>query len=172
MLGSHGRRGKNIPETEAFAIPFVIKWGKKLRHRAEDLILSVPDVMPTLLGLAGLQGDIPDAVQGTDYSSLLTHPQNEAVERPTSALFLQHAGRGVYTGRYTFVVQEESGQFKDAFCYDNQADPYQLQRIPVDEMEESMARELKTALYGLLKATNDRWYREGVCAKFFADVSL
>ena len=27
MLGSHGHQGKPYPETEAFNIPFIVKWG-------------------------------------------------------------------------------------------------------------------------------------------------
>ncbi|MDX1284901.1 MAG: sulfatase-like hydrolase/transferase, partial [Draconibacterium sp.] len=39
MLGSHGHQGKPYPYTEAFNVPFIVKWGDKLKHRVEDLIL-------------------------------------------------------------------------------------------------------------------------------------
>jgi arylsulfatase A-like enzyme len=99
MLGSHGKRGKNIPEIEAFSIPFVIKWSKKLNHRIEDLILSVPDVMPTLLGLTGLEEMIPAAVQGINYSNVLISSEEADIKKPVSALFIQPSARGVYTGK-------------------------------------------------------------------------
>lgn len=168
MLGSQARTGKNGPEIEAFSIPFLLKWGENIQHRVEDLILSVPDVMPTLLGLAGLKEQIPAEVQGVDYSGLLLDEENQSVQKPTGALFLQTAARGIYTGKYMFVVHEKEGKFESAFCYDNEKDPYQLNRIPFEEMEVTTRERLKKELYALLKQTNDRWYQEGVCAVFLS----
>lgn len=167
MLGSHGLRGKNIPEIEAFSIPFMISWGNKLQHRVEDLILSVPDVMPTLLGLAGFQNRIPKEVQGTDYSKVLLDPDAGDKQKPKSALFINTNSRGVYTGKYMFVVQEKDGEFEKAFCYDNESDPYQLNRIPGEEIEKEIFIELKNELHGLLKTTGDSWFSEGICEDYF-----
>lgn len=166
MLGSHGRIAKNVPETESLFIPFVIKWGDRLKHRVEDLILSVPDVMPTLLGLAGLEERIPASVQGVDYSRTLANVEDGEQVKPRSALYFQNAARGVYTGQYTFVVREENGKFREAFCYDNEEDPYQLNRIPAEQMEAATVQMLRKELYDLLRETDDRWYREGIGIDF------
>ena len=166
MLGSHGKRGKNIPEIESYSIPFVIKWGNKLRHRIEDLILSVPDVMPTLLGLAGFAHLIPTSVQGKNYAGILSDPAQANIEKPSSALFINANARGVYTGDYMFVVEEENGKFKTAFGYDNKNDPYQRKRIAWGEMESSHLNSLKSALAALLIRTEDRWYQEQICNSF------
>ena len=166
MLGSHGKQGKNVPEIEAYSIPFVIKWSDRLKHRVEDLILSVPDVMPTLLGLAGFPEKIPQEVQGKDFSATLLEPSNKNFERPKSALFINPNSRGVYTGKYMFVVQEKDGKLENAFCYDNENDPYQLNRIGAEEMDENIVKELKNELFALLSETEDRWYSEGICKEF------
>lgn len=172
MLGSHGLTGKNIPEIEAFSIPFFIKWPQQLSHRVEDLILSVPDVMPTLLGLAGLGDQIPEAVQGVDYSKLLIDPTVKVVEKLEGALFIRGASRGLYTGKYMFVVNEEAGKYKNAFCYDNEQDPYQLHRIPFEELDAKTGNQLKRELNALLKRNNDKWYQEGICAPFLTENTL
>ncbi|MFC1762305.1 sulfatase [Planctomycetota bacterium] len=166
MLGSHGDQGKNVPEIESYAIPFIVKWNQKLSHRVEDMILSVPDIMPTLLGLAGLETKIPEAVQGTNYSSLLWDPDSTAVTRAGSALYYKNHSRGLYTGKYMFVVNEEEGKFKDAFCYDNEKDPYQLTKLSVNDMNPRTVKGLKTELLRLLQETEDSWFQKGICREF------
>jgi len=165
MLGSHGKSGKNVPETESFNIPFIIKWTGKLKHRMEDLILSAPDVMPTLLGLVGLGDSIPKAVQGKNYSSIFKDPGSTEIDRPKNALFLNQSSRGVYTGKYMFVVEaKNNGQFKGAYCYDNKKDPYQMNKIPVEDIKE--IEKLKADLTQLLISTNDEWYEKRICSDF------
>ena len=164
MLGSHGKRGKNIPEIEAFNIPFIIKWGKKLEHRVEDLILNVPDVMPTLLGLAGMEGKIPMEVQGENYAGLLQNPNTDPMDKPGSALFINLKSRGVYTGKYMFVVTENEGLSSEVYCYDNEKDPYQLNKIGIKNLDTQTSEHLKAELAVLLKKTKDRWYQEKICS--------
>lgn len=167
MLGSHGLRGKNVPEIEAYSIPFIVKWGSKLSHKVEDLIMSVPDVMPTLLGLSDMEQLIPATVQGNNYASILLD-NGKVAERPKSALFINANSRGVYTGKYMFVVSEKGGKLEKAFYYDNEADPYQLNRIPASDMDQKLLNELKANLYQLLTSTEDRWHKDGVCEEFFS----
>ena len=166
MLGSHGKQGKNVPEIEAFNIPFIIKWGNKLQHRVEDLILSVPDIMPTLLGLAGMENKIPEEVQGKNYAGILKDPDSDLTEKPISALFINMKSRGVYTGDQMFVVREGEGTYAEAYGYDNINDPYQLHKIPFDKIEN--AQYLRTELVSLLKETNDKWFQEKICSDFLA----
>ena len=166
MLGSHGKQGKNVPEIEAFNIPFIIKWGNQLQHRVEDLILSVPDVMPTLLGLAGMENKIPEEVQGKNYAGILKNPDSDLTEKPISALFINMKSRGVYTGDQMFVVRESGGTFAEAYGYDNINDPYQLHKIPFDKIENG--QDLRTELVRLLKVTNDKWFQEKICSDLLA----
>lgn len=166
MMGSHGKRGKNVPEIESLNIPFIIKWGDRLTHRVEDLILNVPDVMPTLLGLAGLEQEIPDEVQGTNYAEFLKDPESTAIDEPGSALYIGPESRGVYTGKYTFVVAQKEDGTPDAYCYDNESDPYQMQKIDYSDLDQTVGEALKTELAVLLETTNDKWFQEKVLAEF------
>lgn len=164
MLGSHGRQGKNVPEIESFNIPFIIKWGDQLSHRVEDLILSVPDVMPTLLGLAGMEQRIPATVQGNNYSEVLKTPDFPADKKPGSALFINPNSRGVYTGDYMLLVEEAGGFPKEIYCYNNLTDPYQLRKVALEELDQKTGVRLLKELSVLLKNTNDRWYQERICS--------
>ena len=161
MLGSHGHKGKPYPETEAFNIPFIIKWGDKLKHRIEDLILGVPDVMPTILTLAGLEDKIPGSVQGISFANEILKPGSQ--EKPKSALYIDFNSRGIYTGEQTMVVLNNNGN-TEVYGYDNIKDPEQLNRIPFTEIDNGA--ELKTDLEQLLKTTGDKWASDKVCEDF------
>ncbi|MDD2799570.1 MAG: sulfatase [Bacteroidales bacterium] len=168
MLGSHGLQGKNVPEVEAFNIPFMIKWDGKLKHQVNDLILSIPDIMPTLLGLAGLESKIPAEVQGRDFSTLLLNPKSSKVAKPTCALYIGVHARGLFTEKYTFVVEEEKGKFADAFAYDNKKDPYQLTKIPASKMDSNTLNSLKSELSKQLKLTEDKWAAKKICNSYLS----
>lgn len=164
MLGSHGLQGKSRPETEAYNIPFIIRWGHNLSHRVEDLILSVPDIMPTLLGLTGMENKIPTGVQGKDQSQFILNADLNSDAKPKSALYIGPKSRGVYTGKYMFVVEQAVKNEMTVYGYDNESDPGQLIKIPFDDLTEGNS--LKSELARLLRETNDSWYQEKVFADF------
>jgi arylsulfatase A-like enzyme len=69
MMGSHGGRQKSRPEEESTRIPFIIRWPQKIKPQVTDALISGVDIMPTILGLAGVA--CPDTVEGTDISPVL-----------------------------------------------------------------------------------------------------
>ncbi|MDX1285094.1 MAG: hypothetical protein R3182_08785, partial [Draconibacterium sp.] len=137
-----------------------------LKHRVEDLILGVPDVMPTILGLAGMEDKIPVEVQGVNYADILINSESGKIDKPKSALYIDGKSRGVYTGDQTMVVVNTSDNGTEVFGYDNINDPEQLNRIPFKEIEN--AQELKAELERLLKTTGDKWYTEKICSDFLS----
>lgn len=167
MLGSHGLRGKLVPQMESLNIPFLIKWGDRLKHRVEDRIVNVPDVMPTILGLAGLEDKIPNEVQGTNFSELVIDAKSNQ-EKPGAALIMGYRYRGVYTGKHTFVVEEKKGKIDNIFCYDNENDPFQLNKIKPGELGKKKERELKGHLVRLLKETQDSWVKKEIGANYLS----
>ena len=54
---------KNSIWRESLNIPFLVRYPGRVPHRVDDLLLSTPDIMPTLLGLAGLGERIPVRVE-------------------------------------------------------------------------------------------------------------
>lgn len=54
MMGSHNRMHKSVCYEESIGIPFIIRWPGKIPARRDNLLLSPADMMPSLLGLMGL----------------------------------------------------------------------------------------------------------------------
>lgn len=129
MMGSHGMMQKVVYYDESIRIPFLVRWPEGLEPKVDSLPLGVPDVMPTLLGLAGLGEAIPDGVEGSDLSDVLS---GKSDERPEFALYVkpgenvqQSNARGLRTTRYTFVMTVARGALT-CRLYDNVEDPYQM----------------------------------------------
>jgi arylsulfatase A-like enzyme len=157
-LSSHGRSGKNQIEREAYDIPFIIRWPNKLKHRIEDMILNVPDVMPTLLSLAGIN-QIPASVDGVDLSDEVLNNTNNPKKLHSSSLYIGPERRGVYTGHYTMQIQNDINDTNQSYIYDSEKDPYQLNKLSLAEnpqLTDSLMHELA---YWLVKS-DDNWYRE------------
>lgn len=135
MLGSQGEIRKQRPWDESLRVPFLIQYPRVLGTDAhsDELIINSPDIMPTLLGLSGI--DVPRTVQGTDYSPVL---RGESSNRPEGALmsclnpfgeWTREKGgreyRGVRTTRHTYVRSLDGPWL----LYDNEADPYQMNNL-------------------------------------------
>ncbi|MEG1659433.1 MAG: sulfatase [Bacteroides sp.] len=169
---------KNSPYVEAMNVPFLVRWPGKIVPRVDDLLLSSPDIMPTLLGLCGLSSAIPSEVQGTNYAPLLLDGE-AAMERPSATLYLQNidgekeadgkvqsyfpSARGIKTARYTFAlyIDRQTKQLVRSLLFDDRADPYQLHNLPLDEHPE-VVKPLCRQLGMLLKKTADPWWKEQI----------
>ena len=144
MMGSHGKMSKNVVEEESLSIPFILKYPHKLSHRIDDLMLGVPDIMPTLLGLLNLADKTPDNIDGVDYSSIIIDPKSTKVDRPISSLYYGKEGEvGVRTARYTYAL-DNSGQL--FALYDNVNDPYQLNNLELKDIPKKDQELLNTQL--------------------------
>jgi len=143
MHGSHGLYKKQWPWSEASKVPFAIQYPASVpQGKTIDTPISAIDVMPTLLGLAGLP--VPDRVEGVDLSPYLTGakadaPESVLIMNPTPFSIGDPRGedqypnfkgkrfeyRGVITDRYTYVRTID----EPYMLYDNQADAYQLKNL-------------------------------------------
>jgi arylsulfatase A-like enzyme len=158
MMGSQGRMYKSVWYEESLGIPFLIRWPGRIRPGREDLLLSVPDVMPTLLGLMGLERHIPSQVEGADYSGILLRRQGH---RPASAIYLNHdpgspelGARGVRTLRYTYVIDRTVGG-EERYLFDNLKDPYQMRNLI--GAKPALEKELQAEVDVWLERTGDPW---------------
>ena len=119
---------------------------------------SQPDIMPTLLRLAGLE--VPGAVQGTDRSPLLLsgkeagHPA-ALISLPVPITEARRWGfaeyRGVRTERYTYV-RSINGPW---LLYDNARDPYQMRNLISRPEQKALQSSLDRALDAQLKRIGD-----------------
>lgn len=88
MHGSHGLFRKMNPYEESIKIPFIISGCQSHYEGWKNGIAANPlnhvDIAPTTLGLCGI--DVPDCMQGTDYSALrINSNKNTAANYPDSA---------------------------------------------------------------------------------------
>lgn len=169
---------KNSPYAESMNVPFLVRFPGQIEPRVDDLMLCSPDIMPTLLGLAGLADSIPATVQGHNYAPLFLDAQADVV-RPTGALYIQNvdgekdadgkvqsyfpSARGFKSAKYTLAlyIDRKTKQLKKTLLFDDEHDPYQLNNLPLEENAE-VVKQLCAEMGKVLKEIDDPWYREGI----------
>lgn len=172
MHGSHGVYKKQWPWNESIKVPFVLRYPRIAQAGVTvDAPINVIDVMPTLLGLAGLP--VPDTVEGVDLSSVI---RGEAgAEAPESVLIMNPCPfsigdprgddqypdfrgmrleyRGVVTDRYTYVRTID----KPWLLYDNVADPYQMNNLIDDPQWEPVRARLDSLMQDHMRRIGDEF---------------
>lgn len=135
MLGSHGVGSKRQAFEESIRIPFIVYGPGIIEAQPERTeLLGAIDMMPTLLGGAGLP--VPEGCEGRDFSpwlfgkrgpdpdhQLIMHVAKENASRGNNhpaPLF-----RGLRTKRHTYSVGPEGPMY----LFDNREDPYQLSNL-------------------------------------------
>ena len=132
MFGAHGRVQKNIFYEEAARVPLLIRWpGSIPAGLVADACINTPDLMPTLLGIAGVP--VPETVEGMDLSHCA---RGEKGPEPEAAL-LQGMGpsvdwddgfewRALRDKRHTYAVHRVDGHEE---LYNNGNDPLQMRNL-------------------------------------------
>ncbi len=170
---------KNSPFIESLNVPFMVRMPQTLTPRIESgLMLSTPDVMPTLLGLCGLEKQIPQAVEGRNYAGRLTG-NDLSVPLRSGALYIKNTdgerdadgkihsyfplSRGIKTDRYTlaFTLDKKTGKLKEYHFYDDLKDPYQLNKLSIEDYPE-VVNDLCRQMVPLLKEADDPWFHEQI----------
>lgn len=169
---------KNSPYAESMNVPFIVRFPERIKPRVDDLMISTPDVMPTLLGLCGLGKAIPSEVQGRNFAPLF-FGQKSSVTRPDAALYIQNvdgtkdanglvrsyfpSSRGVKTSRYTLAlyINKKTHQLTKSLLFDDLNDPYQMNNLPLEKYPEIVS-DLYRRMGELLKEIDDPWYKEKI----------
>ncbi len=157
-LGIHNRISKSNHYEESMRVPFILRWPGKIIPRHTDLLISSPDIYPTILDLMGMKKEIPKTVEGTSFAKLI---ENENGKKPTSQMYIQMqpgnpelGRRGIRTHRYTLVVNKISDTDEEIILYDNKSDPYQMKNI-ANENPEIVKNLITSELIPWLKKTKD-----------------
>jgi arylsulfatase A-like enzyme len=151
MLGCHGLLGKRWPYRESTNVPLLIRWPGRIPGGCELAApIGMPDIMPTLLGLAGIE--VPGGLDGRDYSGMLLG--RVAAPAPEHAYLAMHFGfvpwpgwRGVRTDRFLYARVED----RPWLLYDLENDPGEERNLVaegsplVDELD-ALTRELMASL--------------------------
>ncbi len=172
-LGKHGKISKTNPYEEAFNIPFLIRWPGQIEARHDsDLLLSVPDLYPTLLDLMGFTNDLPDDLEGSSFAEYLLTGEGDL---PSSQLYLiirhnhlMEAGkdrykellgfdeRGVRTQQFTLMIDKKFKGDTTFYLWDRLADPFQLNNL-AQSRPDLVQKLYKDELLPWLEKTGDPW---------------
>jgi len=156
---------KNTPYEEAMRVPFIMRWPGKIPAGRDDLLISTPDIYPTLLNMMGLEDKLPDGLEGTDLSQTILTGNGP---RPTSQLYMfvpphdhRYGRRGVRTHQYTLMLDrgwhgEQILDEVEITLWDRKSDPYQTKNIAADHPE-LVNRLIREELLPWLTKTNDPW---------------
>lgn len=165
-LGIHDEISKNNPYEESVRVPLLVRWPGKVRPRREDLLISVPDIGPTLLELMGLRGSIPKDIEGRSRAGLLLAGQ---ASRPSSQLYLWtpngrpgYGRRGVRTRSHTFIMSCVPDSPPEVNLFDNIRDPFQMTDISKEDPR-TADRLKRDELIPWLEATRDPWIENLAC---------
>ncbi|MBN2293063.1 MAG: sulfatase-like hydrolase/transferase, partial [Pirellulales bacterium] len=164
MLESHSESRKQRPWDEAILVPLVVYWPAGLGESSRKIITPVntPDIMPTLLGLCGI--DIPKTVEGSDRSKLMLGQEADSGEGASLITCVSPFGewtrprggreyRGIRTERYTFVRTLDGPWL----LYDNRTDPYQQNNLCGKPEHAELQKQLDAKLQEELRRTGDEF---------------
>ena len=154
------RASKATPYEESIHIPFILRYPAKVSpgQRTQTMFNSV-DVMPTLLGLAGV--DLPDGIQGTDLSHAATGgegPEPDSVYLQILGPGWPHRGdwvgfwRGVRTPRWVYARWFGSG---DVWLYDRENDPYEMRNLAGNPDYVDTRKQMEQRLQQWMEETED-----------------
>ena len=158
-LGIHDFQSKSNCYEESVRIPFLLRWPERIEPRFDDLLISVPDIYPTLLDLMGLGDAIPEDGEGASHADVALTGQGA---RPSSQLYVYphpmeraYGDRGVRTHRYTMVMNKALGRPTDhILLFDNENDPFQMRNI-AGRCPDTVRQLLSEELIPWLKHTRD-----------------
>lgn len=170
---------KNSPYAESMNVPFLIRFPERITPRVDnELMLSSPDIMPTLLGLCGLENKIPTTVEGRNYADWFVN-QDKSLSLRKTALYINNADgdrdtegnvisyfpicRGIKTHQYTLslTIDRQTKELKSILLFDDLNDPYQMKNLPWEENKEIVASLCKDMSL-LLEEAHDPWYKERI----------
>lgn len=167
MHGSHGQFRKMTPYQEAVNIPFIISGEKRGSHATKRYVGNIDnvpinhvDITSTTLGLCGI--DIPDYMEGTDYSAYRLLDK-EKIQYPTSAYMqsviptkhhdsVNRPWRGIITiDGYKYVCFENM----DWFLFDLNTDPFEQVNLAYNDRYIEIRKRLNKELNDWIIKTDD-----------------
>jgi len=160
MLGSQGQAPceKQRPWDESVRVPFLLRYPAAMgdQGRIVRTPINTPDILPTLLSLAGIP--IPSTIEGEDLSRFVLQEKKEEDRdalvmsvSPFAGYYDGKVFRGVRTARYTYVRDLEGPWL----LYDNQEDPYQMKNRVSDASYAGVRKVLEAQLRAKLEQTRD-----------------
>jgi arylsulfatase A-like enzyme len=147
-------KAKQVAWSEAAHVPFLLRV-PGIAARAVTTPLTTPDILPTLLGLAGAA--VPATIEGADLAPLIREGRDEdrAALYMNVAPFLQRQFateyRAIRTNRHTYVRNLDGPWM----LFDDERDPHQLTNLAGDPEHAALVGELDRRLRAELSRIRD-----------------
>jgi arylsulfatase A-like enzyme len=164
MLYSQGKVRKQKPWDESLLVPLIVHYpaGLGLKKRELSMPFSSIDILPTLLGMSGME--IPKPVEGQNFAAVL---EGKKVPKGDEAALIQlpvpfhennflNGGkeyRAIRTQQYTYV-RDLNGPW---LMYDNFKDPHQLKNLIGQPQHASTQAKLERTLKSKLIEAKDKF---------------
>ncbi|NJX14287.1 sulfatase family protein [Tamlana crocina] len=160
MMGAHGVKPfvKQLAWDEAIRVPFLVSYPSIGDNKGAvvNAPLTTPDVLPSLLGLTGIE--IPEGVEGENLMELIQNPDPNADRvalvmnpAPFGANFKDEPYRAIRTKQYTYAITPNG----PSMFYDNVADPLQQNNLLGKLEMEAMQKDLDAKLHEALQKIGD-----------------
>ncbi|RLA30836.1 MAG: sulfatase [Gammaproteobacteria bacterium] len=160
MMGSHGWRPKQkqVAWAESVKVPFLLKYPARYGNEkiAVDAPINTPDILPTLLAMAGLP--IAKSIEGENMTHAIG--DNDAAKNKAALIMnvSPFAGdfdeyRGVYTSRYAYVETLDG----PSMLFDMKNDPLQLDNLVNKPEHQELQRKLELSLQRELEKVGDEF---------------
>lgn len=140
-------------------IPYMLRWTGKLdAGSTSGLLFSALDMMPTILGMMGL--DVPKECHGKNLTkAILTNDEN-AVEYVPVWLYEKNSYRGIITRDYTFSTKKDGTEPSlHNVLYDRKNDPYQLNNLFADPKMAAVKEKLWRKTQEWMARYNDQFWQ-------------
>lgn len=158
-LGKHNESTKNNMYEASMRVPLIIYWKNHIQPRLDStLLISMPDLYPTLLDLMGLRNRIPNTVEGISAAGYLLDKE-EAPYKNQFVMGSLQAGnpnsgfRSVRTAQYKLVYGKDKTGGTIPYLFDLKKDPYELTNMY--QAESPVVQQLLPELKHWLKKTKD-----------------
>lgn len=150
---------KQYPHDYSLHIPFILKFPKKIKENATTgLLFGALDMMPTILGLMGLE--IPKECQGKNLSEAIINGNEDAVDFVPIWLHEGMGFRGVITKDFTFAQQKDGDSRLHNKMFDRVNDPYQITNLINDEKFDAKKQELWKMTQSWMQSIGDEFYNQ------------
>ncbi|MBI2373648.1 MAG: sulfatase-like hydrolase/transferase [Deltaproteobacteria bacterium] len=158
LLNVHGFTGsKARPEDESARVPLIVRWPRTLEARVSDLLMGTLDLMPSILGLMGL--DVPATCQGSNLATAILDQNDEAQDALPMFMYRpERSWRGLYTRQYTYACEhprDPAALNPFDVLYDRVLDPTQEMNLFNDPGSASLKDQLHGRALDLMARYSD-----------------
>lgn len=152
-LGAHGLWAKGLPcFREAYQVPCAIRIPNQTTQSQCDALVSIADVAPTILALAGIE--TPDEIVGRSLLPLIADPDagfRSEIYTQTNGNEIYGIQRAVFDKKWKYVYN--SFDFDE--LYDLESDPTEQHNLLPDTQYNDVVRDLCKKMWRFARDTKD-----------------